>query len=93
MNKIKEGVYHVNARVEIDQLNETLGLNLPEGDYETLAGFILSHLGHIPRREEIFEYNNIRFTVTKTTRRKIEWVRIELSPETASEQIQKSEKE
>ncbi len=93
IRKIKEGIYHVNARVEIDQLNETLGLNLPKGDYETLAGFILSQLGHIPRREESFEYNNMRFTVTKTTRRKIEWVRIELSPETISEHVQKSEEE
>ncbi len=82
IRKIKDGIYHVNARIEIDQLNENLGIHLPKGDYETLAGFILSHLGHIPRREESFEYNNIRFVVTKTTRRKIEWVRIELSPVT-----------
>jgi len=38
----------VNARVEEDVLLEATGLHLPEGDFETLAGFILTKLGHIP---------------------------------------------
>jgi len=79
IRQMDERTYRVNARIEIEKLNETLVVQLPEeGDYETLAGFLLSHLGHIPRRDETFEYNQIKMTVTKATRRKIQWVKITL---------------
>jgi len=74
--QIAPKTYSVSARIEIERLNEALGLDLPEGDYETLGGFLLCHMGHIPRREEVFEYRGIRFVITKATRRKIEWVKI-----------------
>ncbi len=90
IRKISDNVYHVSARVEIDDLNQQLGLNIPKGEYDTLAGFILSRLGHIPRRDEVIEFNNIRFVVTKTTRRKIEWIRIEL-PESVSHSLDNGE--
>ncbi len=74
--RINSKTYSVSARIEIDKLNEELGLNLPEGDYETLGGFLLYHMGHIPRRDETFEFQGIKFIITKATRRKIEWVKI-----------------
>lgn len=79
IRQMDEKTYRVNARIEIEKLNETLMVRLPEeGDYETLAGFLLSHLGHIPRRDETFEYKQLKMTVTKATRRKIQWVKITL---------------
>ncbi len=78
IRKIGPGVYSVNARIELEELRDALKIELPEGDYETLAGFILSHLGHIPRRDETFEYNGIRFTITRSTRKKLEWVKVEI---------------
>ncbi len=79
LRKIKENIYSVNARIEPGQLKEELGIEIPEGDYDTLAGFILDHLGHIPKREESFEYNGNKFIVTRASRRKVDWVRIILS--------------
>ncbi len=79
IRQIDEKTYRVNARIEIDKLNEILDDEyIPEGDYETLAGFILGHLGYIPRREEQIDYNEIVMTVTSATRRKIQWVKITL---------------
>ena len=78
IRKIDDYTYRVNARIELDELCRALNIELPSGDYETLAGFIFSQLGHIPRKDESFEYNGIRFTVTKSTRRKLEWVKMEL---------------
>jgi len=78
IHKINNTTYSVNARIEVDLLNEQLGLNIPRGDYETLAGFLLSRFGHIPRRREKLEYQGAVFTVTRATRRKIEMVKIEL---------------
>ncbi len=78
IRKIDDKTYSVNARIEPDRLKEKLGIELPEGDYETLAGFIINHLRRIPRRDEAFEFNGIKFIVTRATRRKVEWLRIVL---------------
>ncbi len=79
VRKIDEKTYRVNARIEIEKLNELLNLQLPEDEeYETLAGFLLTRFGHIPRREETFEYEQIKMTVTSATRRKIKWVKLVL---------------
>lgn len=79
IKKVDKVTFRVNARIEIEKLNQELHLDLPEGNYETLAGFLLSNLGHIPKRDEVFEFNNIRIIVTSATRRKIHWVRIVLT--------------
>jgi len=78
IRRIDDKTYSVNARIEPERLKEKLGIDLPEGDYETLAGFIINYLRRIPRREESFEFNGIKFIVTRATRRKVEWVRIVL---------------
>jgi putative hemolysin len=71
-----ENLYSVNARIEPERLKAELGIELPEGNYETLAGFILSYLGHIPKRDETFTFDGFKFTVSRATRRKVDWVRI-----------------
>ncbi|MBN2365246.1 MAG: CBS domain-containing protein, partial [Calditrichaeota bacterium] len=76
VRKIKDNIFSVNARIEPEQLKEEIGVEIPEGEYDTLAGFILNYLGHIPKREESFEYNGIRFEVTRASRRKVDWVRL-----------------
>lgn len=76
IRKIDENIFSVNARIEPEVLKEEIGVEIPEGEYDTLAGFILNHLGHIPKREESFEYNGIKFVITRATRRKVDWVRI-----------------
>jgi CBS domain containing-hemolysin-like protein len=78
IRKLDEKSYSVNARIEPEELNDELGVEIPEGDYDTLAGFILERLGHIPKREESFEYNGIKFIITRATRRKVDWVRVML---------------
>lgn len=79
IKRIDRFTFKVNARIEIEKLNQELHLDLPEGDYETLAGFLLLNLGHIPKKEEIFEFNNIKIVVTSATRLKIHWVKIVLN--------------
>lgn len=76
IRKIKDNIYSINARIEPEQLKEELGIVVPEGDYDTLAGFILEHLGHIPKKEESFEYNGIKFVITRASRKKVDWVRL-----------------
>jgi CBS domain containing-hemolysin-like protein len=78
IRKKDENTFSVNARIEPEELKRELGVEIPEGDYDTLAGFMLEYLGHIPKRDESFEYNGIKFTVTRATRRKVDWVKLTL---------------
>ncbi len=73
---IDQNTYQVDGGKRLDQANEELGLNMPEGEYETLAGFILNGLGHIPQEGEQLRYGNITLTVTEMKGVKIEKVLI-----------------
>jgi CBS domain containing-hemolysin-like protein len=74
--KLGEGHYLINARTEIKTLNESLKLNLPPGDYETLAGFLIAQLGDLPRGGERVQYHNLAFTVRSTEARTIKEVEL-----------------
>jgi len=58
-----EHTYRVDAAVGILEINDELELGLPEGDYQTVAGFILDRLGRIPDEGDVLEYRNLRLTV------------------------------
>ncbi len=59
-----------------DELAEATGFRLPEGPYETLAGFIMARLGHIPVNGETLNEQGWEFTVVEVDRRRIEQVRV-----------------
>ena len=73
---IGENVYDVDAAMAIQEANDGLGLDLPEGNYQTLAGFVLEQLGHIPHEGEYFYYGDLRLEVTRMARLKIDGLRI-----------------
>ncbi len=79
--ELGEGRYVFKARMEIDQINEKLPFKLPEGEYETLAGFIITHLGRIPREGEIIEYKNLILSIKRATERSVLEVEIRVEPE------------
>jgi len=62
--------------MSIHDANEELELELPEGDYETVGGFVLSQLGHIPKVGEQFTYNGLRIAVTEMRGHKVERVTV-----------------
>jgi CBS domain containing-hemolysin-like protein len=59
-----------------DELAEATGFRLPEGPYETLAGFLMARLGHIPVVGETVEEHGWEFTVVEVDRRRVEQVRV-----------------
>jgi putative hemolysin len=61
---------------DLDKVNEEFGLTLPEGDYETLAGFIVSLVGRIPHKGEKIRHENITFEILKSTDRAIQKVKV-----------------
>jgi CBS domain containing-hemolysin-like protein len=74
--KLGEGHYLINTRMEIGALNEALHLDLPPGDYETLAGFLISQLGDLPRPGERIKYRNLKFTVRQAESRALKEVEL-----------------
>lgn len=78
--KLAEGHYLINARTEIKALNESLHLNLPPGDYETLAGFLIAQLGDLPRGGEMVQHRNLKFTVRSTEARTVKEVELVVEP-------------
>ncbi len=73
---VGENIFEVGAGIGIQEANDELGLNLPQGNYQTLAGFILSRLGHIPVEREYLHYRDLRMEVLEMRRLKIERVQV-----------------
>ncbi len=81
IRRLDDHTYDVNAQLRVDEVNEALNLEIPESDlYETVAGFILYELGHIPVEGEVLVWNGLRFQVTKMKGPKIERVLITVQP-------------
>ena len=60
----EDGSWRLNGMLTLDEFSDVTGLrNLPSGDYRTLAGFVVSRLGHIPVVSEWFDWNGFRFEV------------------------------
>jgi putative hemolysin len=60
-----DSTFQLDGGFRVEEANKELELNLPDGDYETVAGFILSHLGRIPKEGEQFKYQNLKFVITE----------------------------
>ena len=80
-----EKTYLVDGLLREDELREQTGFELPEGPYETLAGFVLARLGHIPVAGESLEEDGWEFTVMQVDRHRVEQVRVVAPPEPADD--------
>lgn len=69
---IDANTFEVDGGLRVEEANEELGLGLPTGDYETIAGFILSHLGRIPRQGEQLRYKDLKLAILEMRESKIE---------------------
>lgn len=75
-----EGVFIASGRASVDELAERFDVRLPEGDYETVAGYLLEKLGFIPDAKEEFVLDGYRFVILKATTNRIDLVRISAEP-------------
>ncbi|MBA7600544.1 hypothetical protein ES703_07600 [subsurface metagenome] len=69
---INEYTFQIDGSMRIEEANEEMELELPEGDYETVAGFVLHLLGHIPRPNEQLRYKGLKLVITEMRGLKIE---------------------
>jgi len=76
--KIGPSSYLVDGRMEIDQFHERFSRELPEGDYETLGGFLMTRMGRIPKDGDVLRLSNLTLTVEKATPRCVKTVRLDV---------------
>lgn len=69
---VGENSFQIDGGVRIEDANEKLELGIPEGPYETVAGFVLHLLGHIPKEGEQLRYEKLKMAVTAIKGLKIE---------------------
>jgi putative hemolysin len=69
---INEYTFHIDGGMRIEEANEEMDLDLPEGDYETVAGFVLHLLGYIPKVNEQLRYKDLKLVITEMRGVKIE---------------------
>ena len=83
IEQVSENLFTIDGTTDIEEVSELLDRELPEGEYDTLGGMIMSYLGRIPAPEEhpTVEVSNILFTVLSLDERRIDKVRAEKLPQ------------
>jgi len=88
--RIVGGDVEADGLLNLDEMLEQTGVRLPDGPYETLAGYVMAQLGHLPRLGEAIEVDGHRLTVTKLDVRRVQRVRVD--PVVNEEQDEQPEK-
>jgi len=81
---IMPNVFQIEGSMDIAEANNEMDLALPEGEYETIAGFVLDQIGEIPILNQEFEYENLTFRVVEMDRFRVESLLITRDPEKES---------
>lgn len=78
IKKIDANTYLVNGLIGIDEINESLNINLPSDDIDTVGGFVVTLLGSIPKDNDktTVEYDNLKFKIEKVNEKRIEELKI-----------------
>jgi len=76
IEQLNDGGVRVSARMSIDEVNELLGADLPEGDWDTVGGLVYGLLGHVPIEGETVECEGRKLSAERVQGRRIGRVRI-----------------
>lgn len=94
ISKINETTFTIDGMTNLEEVTELTGTELPEGSYDTVAGFIIKELGLLPEEGKTYEvnYKNLKLTVLSVDERRIDKVRVEILPTPDSGEKPKKEK-
>lgn len=85
--KTANDLYLVDASISINEINDEMNLDIPEGRYETLAGFIIDRLQTIPEKNTRTNFKGFRFTITETEKNKISKIQIRFPSTTSKKNV------
>jgi putative hemolysin len=78
--RLAGGDVEVDGKLNLDEIEELTGVELPEGPYATIAGFVMAELGRLPRAGDVVEHEGVRITVVRTDGRRVARVRLTPRP-------------
>lgn len=78
---VSEGSVRVDARVPIDELNELLGVDLPDEEWDTVGGLVFGLTGRVPSPGETVRYDSVEFTTERVLGRRIKQVLVSKQPQ------------
>lgn len=93
ITQLDENSFEVDGSTSMEELSDLLDVDFPEGDYETVGGFLLQQLGRIPEADEHPEvqFENVHFTVKEMDDRRIDAVHVERTPVAESENAEEED--
>ena len=93
ISRIDDATFTIDGTTDIEEVGDLIGVTFPEGDYDTLGGYIISRLGFLPSDGEMnsLEFENFRFTVLSVEDRRIGKVKVEILPGAKTEKISENE--
>ena len=74
--RLADGSLLIDATMEVDAINEKLGLTLPKGDYETLGGFMIDYLESIPKTGQSVTYEDLLLKVEEADEKSAKSIKI-----------------
>ena len=84
--KIDKNIWDVDARQSVFDVNKELGINIPEGEYDTISGFVFSLLGKVPVVGDVVRYDDLSMSVERIHRRRITRIKIVKLPKKEAEE-------
>ncbi len=81
IQKIADNRYSIEASMKLDDINDVLELNIQSEDYDTLGGFIIELLDHLPHEGEEVSYRNMTFKILKVEKNRIDRIQVIIYPE------------
>lgn len=85
IQELSDNEYIVDGNTKLDDINDTLGLDIESSDYDSIAGHIIYLLDHLPEEGESVEVDNAKFTVASVDKNRIDKVHIVLNNDDAEE--------
>ena len=85
--KTSNDLYLVDASISINEINNEMNIDIPEGRYETLAGFIIDRLQTIPEKNTRTNFKGFRFTISETSKNKISKIQIRVPSITSKKNV------
>lgn len=76
LTRMDNSTWMADGRVDIAELSDAIGIDLPEEDWDTVAGLILGLAGRVPKEGERFEFSDVEFTVTRVQGRRVAAVKV-----------------
>jgi CBS domain containing-hemolysin-like protein len=71
VRRLGDRQWRVPARTELDELEEAVSMDIPDGDYETVGGLVLAHMGRIPSKGESIDVEGMRYKAEEVSDRAI----------------------